>query len=357
MRMMNRDMTYHQWQQALGKPAEKVSKWFEDTIHSHLNTLASKTGGTVQREPRLSNGSKPDFLVEDGDGRACYVEAKGLFASGKKSAYHEWRVDLSDVQRPGSGGYASYRIVGEMTHDLPETIKESMRTWLLSLDPGEVLSEPWPYHTRTFPCGGAQCEISVKFNDHENSLPWCLSKSEPAWRHRIEEKVNEILRNSETGTDKYTQEVLGDTPLVLAILDLSSTHLVNLETELYGHPFITLNAEGEKTGDGNTGKGIWRDENGVRPDRTHIAGIWHWDGLPYIGEGRRKKPILATNPFRENRILSEALRAFKYIEWRPDRKGTLVADRVDGGHPYDEGNTNFAVHNYVDECHHALGVI
>jgi hypothetical protein len=58
MRMMNRDMTYHQWQQALGKPAEKVSKWFEDTIHSHLNTLASKTGGTVQREPiqRIKSG-------------------------------------------------------------------------------------------------------------------------------------------------------------------------------------------------------------------------------------------------------------------------------------------------------------
>ena len=95
MRTMNKDLTYSQWQKALAEPAHKVSDWFEDMLHKHFGTWADKNGGSVRRNPTLPNRSTPDFLIEDGKGQACYVEAKALFGSMKKSDYFEWRVDLS----------------------------------------------------------------------------------------------------------------------------------------------------------------------------------------------------------------------------------------------------------------------
>ena len=136
----------------------------------------------------------------------------------------------------------------------------------------------------------------------------------------LEEKINEALKDPKTGHEKYTREALGDTPLVLAVLDVSSTHRIDLEGELYGHPFITLNTEGRKIDGGINGMGIWRDDNGIRGDRTHIAGIWYWDGLPHIGE-TRERPVLATNPYNTNQRLPEYLQAFRRIEWRPAGQG------------------------------------
>ena len=63
--------------------------------------------------------------------------------------------------------------------DLSETEKESISTWMRRLDPSTTLPEPWPYHTRTFPCGRAWCEINLKFNNLADSMTWCLSKSGP----------------------------------------------------------------------------------------------------------------------------------------------------------------------------------
>ena len=352
---MNREMTYPQWQKAIAEPAEKVSGWFEDRLHSHFLTQAGENGGAVIRNPTLSNRSTPDFWIKDGEGRVCYVEAKALFGSRKKSDYFEWRVDLSGVQHPESGGIAHYRIEGEMTQDLSETGKESIKTWLQGLDPTATLAEPWPYDRRTFPCGGSACEINVVFTNHEDSVIWCLSKSGPKWRHRLEEKINEVLHDPKTGHEKYTSEVLGEAPLMVAVLDVSSTHLVDLEGELYGYPFMTLNAEGRKIDGGMTGTGIWRDENGIRSDRTHIAGIWYWDGLPHV-TGTRESPVLATNPYSTKQRLPASLRAFRRIEWTSTGQGTAVAERSDGGHTFDENELRIVAMNYVDECHRGLGI-
>lgn len=354
--MMNRHLTYPQWQNALAEPAKKVSDWFEDTLQNHFVAYAGENGGSVTRNPTLSNGSRPDFLIEEEQGRRCYVEAKALFTSRKKSDYFEWRVDLSDIQHPESAGHAHYRFVGAMTQDLSETDKETIRTWLQGLDAGATLSGPWPYHTRTFPCGGAECEINVEFDSDQDSMLWGLFESGPVWRHRIDEKINEILHDPKTGHEKYTREALGHTPLVLATLDLSITYIVHLESEVYGNPFITLDAEGRKMDGGMTGTGIWRDNNGIRSDRTHIGGVWYWDGLPHVTESR-ERPVLATNPYTPNQPLPESLRAFNRIEWRPTKESRLVADRTDGGHPFDERNLRLVASNYVDECRRALGVI
>ena len=232
-------MSYSEWQKALEDPAQKVAARFETMLRDHFTTFVSKNGGIVEREPTLSNGSRPDFRIEDSEGLACFVEAKALFTSRKKSDYFKWRVDLSDIQHPQSGGIAHYRIEGEMTQDLSETEKESIRTWMQGLDPSATLAEPWPYHRRTFPCGSAACEINVAFINYENSVIWCLSKSGPKWRHRIEEKINEILHYPKTGHEKYTRKALRDTPLVLAILDVSTSYIVDPESELYGSHFIT----------------------------------------------------------------------------------------------------------------------
>ena len=356
MRTMNKDLTYHEWERALAEPAQKVSDWFENTLHNHFDTWADRKGGSVRRDPPLSNRSTPDFLIEDGKGRACYVEAKALFGSRKKSDYFEWRVDLSDLQHHGSGGIAHYRIDGEMTQDLSEMEKESIGAWIRGLDPSATLEEPWPYHKRTFPCGGANCEINVEFLNSEDSLIWGISKSGPKWRHRLEEKVSEALKDPKTGHDKYTCEALSGTPLVLAVLDVSSTHIVDLEGELYGNRFISIDAEGRKVGDGNTGTGIWRNETGIRGNRTHIAGIWYWDGLPHIGD-TRERPVLATNPYNTNLRLPDSLRTFKRTEWQPTDQGTVVADRTDGGYSFDENSMRTVAKDYVDECRRGLGVV
>ena len=227
---------------------------------------------------------------------------------------------------------------------------------MLGLDPNATLPESWPYHKRTFPCGGADCEISLAFVNYETSMTWSLSKSGPKWRHRLEEKINEALKDPKTGHEKYTQKVLGNTPLVLAALDVSSTHLVDLEGELYGDQFIRINGEGRKVDDGVTGMGIWRDDNGIREGRTHIAGIWYWDGLPHVTE-TRERPVLATNPYNTNQRLPESLRAFRRIEWRPTGQGTAVAERTDGGHTFDENGSRITARNYVDECRRGLGIL
>ena len=293
MMKMNRNLTYREWQRALAEPAGKVSDWFEETLHNYFTAWAGEHNGSVERNPRLPNGSTPDFRIEDSEGLVCYVEAKGLFGPTGESDYFKWRIDLSDLQHPKSGGFGHYQVDGKMSQNLSQSEKDSIGEWVRELDPEAEPPEYQHCHEREFPCGGAKCKVQISFSSEESSITWIDSHFGTHWRNRIEEKVNEILKDPKTGHEKYTREALAGTPLVLAILDVSGETLTDLERELYGSQFLRIGPDREVVDGGLTGIGIWRDENGVRDDRTHIGGVWYWYGRATVAENR-ERPVICS---------------------------------------------------------------
>lgn len=352
---MNKNMTYQQWERALAGPAKKVSEWFEETLYDHFTAWAEEHSGLVGRNPMLSNGSRPDFRIEDREGLAYYIEAKALFGPTGKSDYFKWRIDLSDLQHPKSGGLARCQVNGKMTQDLSENEKDSIRRWIQELDPESEPPRYQPYYQEEFPCGGTSCEIQVNFLSEEKTMVWDNFHFGPHWRSRIEEKVNEVLKDPKTGHEKYTRETLEGTPLVIAVLDVSGESMIDLKGELYGNQFLNIDAGGKVTDGGLTGIGIWRDENGIRNDRAHIGGIWYWYNRATISEDRGR-PILATNPDDASQKFPSCLQAFRYIEWRPGQPNRARPEEMDGGQSFNEESLKNTVNNYTDECRRGLSI-
>ena len=355
MMKMNRSLTYREWQRALAEPTGKVSDWFEETLHNYFTAWAGEHNGSVERNPRLPNGSRPDFRIEDHEGLACYVEAKGLFGPTGESDYFKWRIDLSDIQHPKSGGFAHYQVDGKMSQNLSESERDSIRKWVRELDPEAEPPEYQHYHEREFPCGGANCKVQIRFSSEESSITWIDSHFGTHRRNRIEEKVNEILKDPKTGHEKYTREALGGTALVLAILEVSSDDVVDLQGELYGNQFLKISPGMGVVDGGLTGIGIWRDEDRIRDDRAHIAGIWYWYGKATV-TANRERPVLATNPYDPERRLPDCLKAFRCIEWRPGEPGRVAQEEADGGQSFDHEALRVIAHNYVDECRRRLSI-
>ena len=140
---------------------------------------------------------------------------------------------------------------------------------------------------------------------------------------RLSEKAGEA-------TKKYTSELLGGVPLVLAVLNLSHTSMG--DSDIYGSQFLRIDKETDNVVEsGFNGLGIWHG-NERKEELSTLHGIWLWD---HPRASRSGRPTLYVNLEIEGLTLPRTLYKFKH-NTRGRREGQQVQIiRGDGNATYD----------------------
>ena len=319
---MNPEYDYKSWKTRLSH------NWWGRKFELLLEQIFKMEGELLQRQPELENGTKPDFLVEDDEGNRCYVEAKVRLNSAEEDRYFDdWIVGkLMDHKSVDGKGIGVHGVSGipESEPDLGSLLQE-IYDWLatFSLKDLEEL-EDRELRAKVFSLPGVEIKLVATRAHNSERLFTYLSRSnsgtikghESTW---LSEKAREA-------TKKYTPELLGGVPLVLAVLNLSHTSMG--DSDIYGSQFLRIDNVVES---GFNGLGIWHG-NERKEKLSTLHGIWLWDHPRVSPSGR---PTLYVNLEIEGLILPRTLYKFKH-NTRGRREGQQVQIiRGDGNATYD----------------------
>ena len=324
---MNPEYDYKGWKSRL----DKFQNWWGPKFEQQLEGIFQLEGELLQRHPELENGTRPDFLVEDEEGNRCYVEAKVRHNSSEEDSYFDdWIVGtLMDHKSVDGKGVGIHGVAG-IPESKPEVgrLFRDIHNWLatFSLKDLEEL-EDRELRAKVFSLPGAEIKLVATRAHNSERLFTYLSRSnsgtikghESTW---LSEKAGEV-------TKKYTPELLGGTPLVLAVLNLSHTSMG--DSDIYGSQYLRIDENTDKVVEnGFTGEGIWHG-NERKEKLGSLHGVWLWD---HPGASPSGRPTLYANPEIEGLILPGTLYKFKH-NTRGKREGQHVQIiRGDGNATY-----------------------
>ena len=325
---MNPEYDYKSWKNRLST----FHNWWGRKFEQQLEQIFKMEGELLQRQPELENGTKPDFLVEDDEGNRCYVEAKVRLNSAEEDRYFDdWIVGkLMNHKSVDGKGIGVHGVSGipESEPDLGSLLQE-IYDWLGTFSSGDLeeLKER-DLRSKVFSLPGIEIELVATRANDTGSLFTYASRSnggtirghENTW---LSEKAGEA-------TKKYTPELLGGVPLVLAVLNLSHTSMG--DSDIYGSQFLRIDKETDNVVEsGFNGLGIWHG-NERKEKLSTLHGIWLWDHPRASPSGR---PTLYVNLEIEGLILPRTLYKFKH-NTRGQREGQQVQIiRGDGNATYD----------------------
>ena len=313
---MNQKYDYNAWKDRL----DELQNWWGKKFELQLEEFFKAEGELLQREPELKNRKTPDFLIEDDEGNRCYVEAKVRHNSIEEDRYFDdWIVGkLMDHKSVDGKGIGVHRVSGipESEPDLGSLLQE-IYDWLGTFSSGdfEELKER-DLRSKVFSLPGIEIELVATRANDTGSLFTYASRSnggtirghESTW---LSEKAGEA-------TKKYTPELLGGVPLVLAVLNLSHTSMG--DSDIYGSQFLRIDKETDNVVEsGFNGLGIWHG-NERKEKLSTLHGIWLWDHPRASPLGR---PTLYANLEIEGLILPRTLYKFKH-NTRGRREGQQV---------------------------------
>ena len=272
---------------------------FEDFLLDH----ATQLGMRCTRNPKLGNGTTPDFRVKH-KGRICYVEATHL---QPHPAFEEKRGE-GDLKRFLNEQLPQDRAVLLSYED--DDAERKLTDPLSRNDKGVLQLARWARGTDLEAEGTVPAEVfSIKDVGVEAQL--FIGSMEltdkVGWRRGYSSWGNnsEALRKSlRAKYHKYTSSPnsLGETPLIVAIF-AEMTLQQEMEEALYGQieqkiilrrvPVPVIEPRIERVYDG-----VWLNpRNGtLEPRHQHLAGVWFFQSM----RKDREKPCLFPNPFRKD---------------------------------------------------------
>ena len=321
---MNPEYDYKGWKSRL----DKFQNWWGPKFEQQLEGIFQLEGELLQRHPELENGTRPDFLVEDEEGNRCYVEAKVRHNSSEEDSYFDdWIVGtLMDHKSVDGKGVGIHGVSG-IPESKPEVgrLFRDIHNWLATFSLKDL--EDRELRAKVFSLPGVEIKLVATRAHNSERLFTYLSRSnsgtikghESTW---LSEKAGEA-------TKKYTPELLGGTPLVLAVLNLSHTSMG--DSDIYGSQYLRIDENTDKVVEnGFTGEGIWHG-NERKEKLGSLHGVWLWD---HPGASPSGRPTLYANPEIEGLILPGTLYKFKH-NTRGKREGQHVQIiRGDGNATY-----------------------
>ena len=278
---------------------QQLADRFEDFLFEHMTKLGMK----CTHKPVLGDGKTPDFLAEHW-GRTCYVEATHIHPH---PAFRVMKGELDlknflNEQLPQDRGlvlsYEADDAQDRLTDPLSRKdggVREIAR-WAR----GEELETEGQRCTRVFFISdiAIQAQLFQDSAERPERVGW--SRGYSSWGNPGE-PVRKSLRAK---YGKYTASPgsLGETPLVIAILDVERLKS-EMGQALYGttNTYVTLvrgptpsvQPRVERIHDG-----VWLNRRSGKLERRHhhLAGVWHFQSL---GDDPGYR-CLFPNPFRED---------------------------------------------------------
>ena len=286
----------------------------------HLGEFLRKQGDDVTMEPTIGDGKKPDMFVRGRGGEECYIEA--IVAFDHKDL-NEAKIINRLIQHQSNGGGITLKPLGGRIGYSPSNKEiDTIKKWFADLSLGQVEAEI----SKVFTFGKASYKVTARVAQEPGPLLLRVSWSKHGtyegpsnqWQGRIREKTKKY---------KPTPESLGDTPLVIAVLNQGSGAFG--ETETYGMRQLHIGRNGKSLGMSFTGETIWRTKNGMtRNSRRHLLAVWVWH--PGVGDVR---PTLYCCPMTPEPALPKSLFGFRYY-LAVEEGQKLVAEIGDGGDEY-----------------------
>ena len=325
---MNQKYDYNAWKDRL----DELQNWWGKKFELQLEEFFKAEGELLQREPELKNRKTPDFLIEDDEGNRCYVEAKVRHNSIEEDRYFDdWIVGTLMQHKSVDGKGAGVQRVSGTPDNEPDAgrLLQEIYDWLgtFSLRDLQQLKDR-ELRCKIFSFPTVEIELVATRAHNSGRLFTYVSRSRGG---RIRGDKNTWLsEKAGDATKKYRPELLGDTPLVLAVLNLSNSSIG--DSDIYGSEYLQFDKDGENVVDaGFNGLGVWHG-NERKEKLSTLHGIWLWD---HIGASPRGRPTLYANLDIENLSLPKALHSFKH-NTRGHREGQQVRIiRGDGEATYD----------------------
>lgn len=278
---------------------KKIATKFEDFLLGHMTQL----GMACTRNPRLGNGTTPDFRVTH-EGTTCYVEATHLQLH---PAFEEQRgeADLKKflneqlpLDRAVLLSYEDDDAEKKLTDPLSRNDKGVLQLagWARGMDPRA--EGPVPEEVFTIKDVGVKAQLFPSSVESADRVGW--RRGYTSWGNN-----SEALRKSlRAKYRRYTSrpDSLGETPLVVAIF-AEMTLRSEMAEALYGQieqkviwrrcPTPVVEPRIERIFDG-----VWfNSRNGtLEPRHHHLAGVWFFQSM----REDQENPCLFPNRFRKD---------------------------------------------------------
>jgi hypothetical protein len=315
----------HNLSELPSKFAEKLKhdlryRWKTAFFELIIGRMLQETGFNFENEKKLSNGKKPDFLIETSIGEIV-IEATSPIINSKVGEFYKKRIPLIEILEKNAPKNWIINI-----HKLPDIgfndSKKAFKNFIKKEFKKVAISNSTSYKiSERFPEGRLELYLIFKSNsDRSIGIHPAVSYAENSI-YRIENSIRD-KRNQLRGINK---------PVILAIQGSNTgTDLNDFDQVLFGHTFTRLNQNREKVEKGFHADGEFISDN---HDPTY-EGIL---AFHEIGFTQLKLPTLYLHQ-NARRELSDI---FKYLNIRYYDESTNSIKQLNAHKEADFSNFNF----------------